>query len=115
MSGERRGSWLRIGLGLGLAALILGAGIGWHQARLLSWRAELAQARQAMDAGRFGRAREILSRLSEHWDNEGEVFLLLGECEQLTNHREEALAAWARVPSSSRSFARATRYRASNL
>jgi thioredoxin-like negative regulator of GroEL len=100
---------------LGLVLLVLAAGIGWHQVRVRAWRVELVQAREAMDAGRYGLAREILSRLAERWTDHGEVFLLLGECELLRGRREEALATWAKVPLTSPSFARAARYRASNL
>ena len=70
---------------------------------------------EAMRAGRYGLAGERLSRLAEHWTNHGEVFLLLGECELLRGQREEALAAWAKVPPTAPSFARAARFRASNL
>ncbi len=95
--------------------LVFAAGIGWHQARLRTWRLELTRAREAMNAGRYGLAREILSRLTERWTVHGEDLLLLGECELLRGRREEALAIWARVPLSSPSLARAARYRASNL
>jgi thioredoxin-like negative regulator of GroEL len=103
--------WTWLGLGL----LILGMGIGWHQLRARAWRAELARARNAMDAGRYGLAQELLSRLSEHGTNHGEVFLLLGECELLRGQREAALATWAQVPPTSPFFARAAKFRASNL
>ncbi len=107
----QRALWTWLGLGL----LLSSAAITWHLARTRSWRAELARAREAMDAGRYGLAQERLSQLAAHWTNQGEVFLLLGECARLRGHREEALAAWAKVPPSSPSFARAARYRASNL
>ena len=102
MSGMRYrlGLWSSLVLGL----LILAAGIGWHQARAKSWRTELSLAVDAMRAGRFGRAGERLARLAEHWTDGGEVLLLLGECEFLRGRREEALAAWARVSSTDRSF-----------
>src|SRR5262249_23669703 len=77
MSGSWRKLGLRGGLGLGLTVLVRWAGIGWHRVRLGSWREELARARKAMDSGRYGQARDILSRLSKWWDNTGEVFLLL--------------------------------------
>ena len=79
------------------------------------WHEELALAREAMNAGRYGLARERLSRLAEHWTDHGEVYLLLGECESRRGRREEALAAWAKVPPTAPSFARAARFRASSL
>ncbi len=113
MSKNRRRVGFWIGLGLGLP--ILAVGIGWHQVRERTWNTELAQAHEVMNAGRYGMAREILSRLAARRADDGEVLLLLGECELLRGRREEALAAWARVPLTSPSFAPAARYRASNL
>jgi len=110
-SSYKLGLWSWLGLGL----LVLAMGIGWHQVRARTWRAELSLAREAMNARRYGSARERLSRLAEHWTNNGEVFLLLGECELQRGRREEALAAWAKVPPTAPSFAQAARFRASNL
>jgi tetratricopeptide (TPR) repeat protein len=70
---------------------------------------------EAKNAGRYGSARERLSRLAEHWTNHGEVLLLLGECELKRGQREEALAAWAKVRPSTPSFAEAARLRASSF
>ncbi len=106
---------LRLWSGLCLGLLVLAGGIGWHQVRARAWRAELSLAREAMNARRYGSARERLARLAEHWTNHGEVFLLLGECELQRGRREEALAAWAKVPPTAPSFALAARFRASNL
>jgi tetratricopeptide (TPR) repeat protein len=110
-------SWhrLRLWSWLGLGLLLLTVGIGWHQVRARSWRVELSLAREAMNAGRYGLAQGRLSQLAEHWTNEGEVLLLLGECELHRGRRKEALAAWAKVPPTAPSFARAARFRASNL
>ena len=110
-------SWhkLRLGSWLGLGLLVLSVGIGWHQARARSWRVELSLAREAMNAGRYGLAQQRLSRLAEHWTNQGEVLVLLGECELHRGRRKEALAAWAKVPPTAPSFAQAARFRASNL
>ena len=111
------GSWhkLRWWSALGVGVVILAVVAGWQRARAKSWRSELALAREAMNAKRYGSARERLSRLAEHWTNHGEVFLLLGECELQRGRREEALAAWAKVLPSTPFFARAARFRASSL
>ena len=113
MSIGRRSFRLWICLTLGLVSLALVA--GWHQARAKTWRAELSLAREAMNAGRYGSARERLSRLAEHWTNHGEVLLLLGRCELQRGRREEALAAWAKVRPSMPAFAEAARLRASSF
>ena len=104
-------SWSLLGLGL----LVSIAGLGWYEVRARSWRLDLSLAREAMNAGRFGHARDRLSRLAEHWTNQGEVLVLLGECELRRGRRQEALTAWAKVPPTAPSFARAARFRASTL
>jgi tetratricopeptide (TPR) repeat protein len=93
----------------------VGAGAVWLRAR--STRSELAQARQAISAGRFSSARERLDRLAGQWSwsDRGEVLVLLGECALGLHRREEALAVWARVPPSSPFFARASLLRATHL
>jgi enediyne biosynthesis protein E4 len=104
-------SWSWLGIGLLILALVA----GWIRARAGSWRAELSLAREAMNARRYGSARERLSRLAEHWTNDGEVFLLLGECELQRGRRDEAIAALGKVLPSTPSFARAARLRASTF
>jgi enediyne biosynthesis protein E4 len=113
MSKSRRslGLWSCLGLG----PLVLFVGVGGYVVLERSWRAELSRAKEAMSAGRYGLAQERLSRLADRWTNHGEVFLLLGECQLLRGQREEALASWAKVPPTAPSFARAARFRASNL
>ena len=49
------------------------------------------------------------------WTNDGEVLVLLGECELELHRREEALAAWGRVPPASPFFNRAAVLRATHL
>src|SRR5262249_40867368 len=66
-------------------------------------------------AQRYGAARERLARLAEGWPEDGEVLLLLGECELGRGRRAAALAAWAQVPPASPSFARAALLRATHL
>jgi tetratricopeptide (TPR) repeat protein len=113
---ERRGRLARLfGAGLFLAALAtaVAAGTAWYRAR--SRRLELAEAQKAMAEGRLALARERLSHLAERGPGDGEVLLLLGECELergrrdpslAASSREAALAAWARVLPSSPAFPR---------
>jgi len=77
--------------------------------------AELDQARTALGAGRFGVASDRLSRLAPRWTNNGEVLLLLGQSELARGHREEALAAWAKLSPSSPFFGQASVRRATHL
>jgi tetratricopeptide (TPR) repeat protein len=76
---------------------------------------ELEQARDALSAGRTGAAHVRLTALAKRWTNNGEVYLLLGECELARNQREEALAAWARIAPKSPFFGRAAVLRATHL
>jgi len=108
-------TWVGVGVGVVLVLLCLAAGIAWRQARAKSRLADLALAREAMSAGRFGRAHAVLSKLAESWVRDGEVLLLLGECEIRRGRRDDALAAWAEVPPTSPAFAPAARARASIL
>jgi tetratricopeptide (TPR) repeat protein len=89
---------------LGLIAL---AAFGLNVVRERSRKAQLLQAKDALTAKRFGVARQRLTALSEHWTGDGEVWELLGSTEQKLGHLDEALACWAKVPSSSPFFARA--------
>jgi tetratricopeptide (TPR) repeat protein len=110
----RRGKFWLLVLGV-LVALVLTSVLGlqayWRQSR----RVELAEARRAIAEGRMGRARELLMHLGDRWTNQGEVFLLLGECELARGRREEALKAWARVPERSPHYARAAASTATHL
>jgi enediyne biosynthesis protein E4 len=111
---KTRNRWARWG-GTGLVVLLLAtaaaAGSAWYRAHRR--RIELGEARQAMAAGRLALARERLARLADQWPGDGDVLLLLGQCEldrglhdgELDPRaREAALAAWARVPPSSPDF-----------
>src|SRR5262249_27065300 len=97
--------WIVLVLGLAVSASGVGVTAVWLRAR--SRRLELAQAREAMSANRFGLAQQRLVRMAERWTHDGEVLLLLGECEVERGRRLAALAAWAQVPPASRFFARA--------
>ncbi len=121
-SRDRRVGWSVAGLVLVLLATAVAAGAAWYRAR--SRRIELAEARQAMAAGRLALARERLTRLADRWPGDGDVLLLLGQCELERGlrdgdleprAREAALAAWARVPSSSPDFPLAALLRALQL
>ena len=112
----RRGfvRWRVLGLGLLIvAACATGAGASWPRERSRIMGVE--QAREAMNAGRLGVARERLARLAERFQSDGEVHVLLGECELARGNREDALAAWARVAPSSEHFGRAALLRATHL
>src|SRR5262245_32884537 len=96
-------------------ALVLSMAAGALVVRQRSLRSELEQAREALAAGRLGVAHSRLVALAKRWTNDGEVYLLLGECELARNQREEALAAWSRVAPSSPFFGRAAVMRATHL
>ncbi len=88
-----------------------------------------------MEAGRFGLAHQHLVGLADRWPDDGEVLLLLGECEmergrrdaasaseldrdaaaEFRRGREAAMTAWARVPAASPYFYRAALLRATEL
>ncbi len=101
--------WLggRLWIALGSALLLLGVAAGALAVWQRSVRAELALARNALAAGRYGVAQNRLSRLAKRWTNDGEVLLLLGEAHLALARREQALASWAKVPPSSPYFGRA--------
>jgi tetratricopeptide (TPR) repeat protein len=103
--------WSICGLGLLTLTLAAGAYVILDRSR----RAELEEARHAMTEGRFAVARKQLVQLAKTWDASGEIELLLGECELARGQREDAIAAWARVPPSSPFFGRAGLLRATHL
>jgi enediyne biosynthesis protein E4 len=109
---RRRGSWIWILAGL---ALLVSSSAAVWVICMRALHAELAQARGTMEARRFGRARDRLSRLSRYWTNQGEVFVLIGECELELHRREEALAAWDLVAPGSPFFGRAAVLRGTHL
>jgi enediyne biosynthesis protein E4 len=108
---RRLGLWIASGLVL----LLVSAAAGGYLVRSRSWHRELEQARQALTAGRSGVARERLIRLAEHWTNQGELYLLLGECELARGRREDALTAWSKVPPASPFFGQAAVLRSTHL
>ena len=134
MSQRRSGlvKWIVPGLALAILATAVGAGAVWYRAR--SRRLELVAARADMKEGRFGLARQHLVRLSDRWPDDGEILLLLGECEmergrraaasasesgpdaeaKLRHGQDAAIAAWDRVPRDSPSYPQAALRRATH-
>ncbi len=111
---ESRGfvRWGVVVVGVVIVAAAAAGGSVWLSAR--SRRLELAQARAALKAQRFGAAHQRLTRLADLWANDGEVLLLLGESEAGRGRRQTALAVWARIPPASPYFARAALLRATH-
>ncbi len=121
---KRRGRlarWVLVGSLLLAMAAAWAAVAGWYRAR--SRRSELDEARQALAEGRLASARERLTRLADRWGSDGDVLLLLGQCELERGRRdggfdpsarEAALAASARVPASSDAYPRAALLRATH-
>ena len=90
---RRRLVMMSVGVGLALAAWL---GVRAVEAR--RFREELARAREEFAARRFATARVRLARLAERRPGDGEVELLLGDCERMLGHPDAALAAWGRIP-----------------
>src|SRR5436190_7471384 len=78
-------------------AMAVAAWMGVRAVDARRFRDELARAREEIGARRFASARVRLARLAERRPSDGEVELLLGDCERALGHPEAALAAWARV------------------
>ncbi len=114
ISSERRYPWLPW-IVLGFLVLLATAAAGMVVLRKRAFQAELAHAREALSAKRFGLARQRLSKLAEQWTNDGEVLFLLGQSELELGRRKNALEAWARVPESSPFFGKAAIARASRM
>ena len=90
---RRRLVMMSVGVGLALAAWL---GVRAVEAR--RFREDLARAREEFGARRFAAARVRLARLAERRPGDGEVELLLGDCERMLGHPDAALAAWGRIP-----------------
>ncbi len=114
-----------------LGALVLLSMVGAACAYLIrqrSLQAELAEARAALAGGHYALASSRLSRLAERWTGDGEVYLLLGECELERGRNEpperraeaqaaatRALEAWSKIPRSSPYHDRGSLLRATHL
>ena len=105
------GLWCAAGLVLLLAIGAAGALVVHRR----SLRTQLGSSPCCAGSRPFGVASARLTRLAPDWTNDGEVFLLLGESELKRGHREEALAAWAKLPPSSPFFGQASARRATEL
>ena len=75
--------------------LACGVSLWWYES-------SLAEARRAVAAGRFVDARPRLARLASLWPGRADVEFSLGVCEQATGHLDDAVAAWSRVPPTSK-------------
>jgi tetratricopeptide (TPR) repeat protein len=122
------GRWRVFGLGMAIVAVASGSGAFWlwdRSRRVESRRLELEQAREAMSANRLGVAQQRLVRLAEQWTDDGEVLLLLGECEAARLKRDDPLGTrlnrdaplftWAKIPPRSPYYSRACLNRANLL
>ena len=97
---------LRLNSAMRRRLVILSAGIGlalagWLGVRAVEarrFREDLARARDEFGARRLAAARLRLARLAERRPGDGDVELLLGECERMLRHHDAALAAWGRIP-----------------
>ena len=95
---------------VGLVIVMVGAvywGVSWRIAVRRYWD-ELNLAEQDYRSGNFGLAQRRLSALEVSWPGQGEVVFRLGICELARGRREEALAAWGRVPAGSPFSSRAS-------
>ncbi len=111
---KRRGLRLADRARIGRAAPV-SRGRGAGGPRRGRFRPSCSRHARPSTARRFGLARQRLSRLAERWTNDGEVLFLLGNSEFELGKRDDALAAWARVPASSPYFGKAVIARASRL
>jgi tetratricopeptide (TPR) repeat protein len=87
-----------------IAVVSSGIGLAWVVWLLVGgWQVRdgLARAKQQIDSGQYGPARDRLARLSAWWPGQAAVEYLLGECEARLGRADAALAAWARVPAGS--------------
>jgi enediyne biosynthesis protein E4 len=95
-------------------AVALVWGVSWWIA-VRRFRNELDLAERDFKSGKFGLAQRRLSALEGSWFGQGEVAFRLGICELARGYREEALAAWSRVPPGSPFSGRAAALRGQQL
>ncbi len=106
--------WRKLASAVTLLTLAAG-GSAWI-VRERGRRAELAQAKAIMDEGHYATASVRLERLAAgSWTGDGEVWLLLGECDLANGRRERGLAALGRVPDRSPFFSQAATLRGTQL
>jgi enediyne biosynthesis protein E4 len=107
-----RAAWIA-GIVIVLVAAVIW-GVSWRIA-VRRYGDELILAEREYKAGNFGLAQRRLSALEARWPGEAEVAFRLGLCELARGRREEALAAWARVPAGSEFSGRAAALRGQQL
>jgi enediyne biosynthesis protein E4 len=101
---------------IGLAVVAVGlAWGGWRLASAWWFRSELDWARREAASGRFATTKQWLDGLPADRLEDPEAADLLGVCEHVAGHYEQALAAWSRVPAGSPGAARAALARAQTL
>ncbi|WP_165220264.1 FG-GAP-like repeat-containing protein [Aquisphaera insulae] len=111
---RRASSFWVVGIVL-LGGIVAAAAVVGLAARRRGWQADLDAARKALAEGRHALARQRLADLAERWTHDGEVLLLLGECELARGRRDDALAAWSRIRKESPYHSRAALLRATHL
>ena len=104
---SQRKSLIWVGLTIGVVGLGLLATMAASKIQAQRLHAELAQVQRMMDKGRLAVARKRLAELAKRWPSDGQVWLLLGQCEEMLGRPDRALAAWGRVPVSDPNFVRA--------
>ena len=85
--------WVCVLLVVGLG---VGGGVLWLRGAVA--RLELAEAARGHECQPVRARAARLARLAERWANDDEVLFLLGECEVARGRRDDALAAWAKIP-----------------
>jgi tetratricopeptide (TPR) repeat protein len=96
----RRQLLIAIGLA-GIAVLGAWAYRAYRMSEERALRAEMARAESEFHRGLYATARRRLRAMEARWPGNSEVEFRLGVCEQATGHRDEAIAAWRRVPAGS--------------
>jgi hypothetical protein len=112
---SRRKPLIWIGLTIGVLGLGLLATKAASNIQAQRLRGKLGQVQQMIDKGRLAAAREKPVDLARKWPSDGQVLLLLGNCEEMLERPDRALAAWKRVPVSNTNFVRAAESRGSLL
>lgn len=72
------------------------------------FREELALSRDEYGSRLFASARMRLKDLAERRPGDGDVGLMLGECERMLGHPDAALAVWSRIPERAAQSSRAS-------
>ena len=89
------------------AALAAAVWLGLRAVEARRFREELALARAEFGARRFATARMRLASLAKLRPGDGDVGLMLGDCERMLGRPDAALAAWGRIPEGAAQSSRA--------